>query len=77
MIGDAYVVAGGLMDNDKQDHVTAIVNMALDMLEETAKVESPRSKDTTLQVCVLKITYSRCTLPISVCRYELGFTRDQ
>ena len=55
MIGDAYVVAGGLMDDDKQDHVTAIVNMALDMLEETAKVESPRSKDTTLQVCVLKI----------------------
>lgn len=54
MIGDAYVVAGGLMDNEKQDHVTAIVNMAFDMIEETAKVESPRRKDTTLQVCLLK-----------------------
>ena len=55
MIGDAYVVAGGLMDNGTQDHATSIANMAFDMVEETAKVESPRSKDTSLQVCILII----------------------
>ena len=55
VIGDAYVVAGGLMDNETQDHATSIANMAFDMVEETAKVESPRSKDTSLQVCILII----------------------
>ena len=50
MIGDAYVVAGGLLNTGK-DHVTAIVDMAFDMREQTAKVKSP-SKDTGLQVCM-------------------------
>ena len=47
MIGDAYVVAGGLIDVDKD--ITAIVNMAFEMRDHTAKVKSP-SKDTALQV---------------------------
>jgi len=50
VIGDAYVVAGGLQGNEKENHVTAIINMAFDMREETTKVKIP-SKDSTLQVC--------------------------
>ena len=50
MIGDAYVVADGLLlGGEKEDNATAIINMAFDMREETAKVKVP-SKDTTLQV---------------------------
>lgn len=51
MIGDAYVVAGGLMENEKEDPLTAIVNMAFDMREQTSKVKSP-NKDAALQVHV-------------------------
>ena len=49
VIGDAYVVAGGLLGGEEEDQATAIINMAFDMREETAKVKIP-SKDTTLQV---------------------------
>ena len=55
MIGDAYVVAGGLTGNEKEDHLTAVINMAFDMRDETAKVKIP-GKDTTLQVRTAIVT---------------------
>ena len=57
VIGDAYVVAGGLLGSEKEDHATAIINMAFDMRDETAKVKIP-SKDTTLQVHTSTLKYS-------------------
>lgn len=49
VIGDAYVVAGGLLETEKKDHITAIVDMAFAMRDQTALIKSPR-KDIPLQV---------------------------
>ena len=48
-ISDACVIAGGVLDAEKKDHVTTIVDMALDMRDQTAKVKHPR-KNTAVQV---------------------------
>lgn len=49
VIGDAYVVAGGLK-NPKMDPVTAIVNFAFEMRENTAEILSPAGANTSLEV---------------------------
>lgn len=47
-IGDAYMVAAGLLDTAKE-HALAICSMAFDMMEEASKVMEPNNQ-TTLQV---------------------------
>ena len=49
VIGDAYVVAGGLKNPD-MDQVTAIVNFAIEMREKTAEILSPAGANTSLEV---------------------------
>ena len=51
VIGDAYVVAGGLT-NTGMDPVTAIVNFAFDMREKTAEILSPAEADTSPEVFI-------------------------
>ncbi len=48
-IGDAYMVAAGLLDTSTS-HAMAITNMAFDMREEAGKVMKPTT-DEQLQVC--------------------------
>ena len=49
-IGDAYMVAAGLLETS-QNHAEAVTNMAFDMREEAGKVTKPTSDDA-LQVIV-------------------------
>ena len=48
-IGDAYMVAAGLLDTSKE-HAEAITNMAFDMRDEAGKVMKPTSNEP-LEVC--------------------------
>lgn len=43
-IGDAYMVAAGLLDTS-QDHAEAITNMAFDMREEASQVKEPANEE--------------------------------
>ena len=55
-IGDAYMVAGGLMDTSP-NHAEAVTNMAFGMREEASKVMEPNDQKPlqVSDVCLLEL----------------------
>lgn len=56
-IGDAYMVAAGLLETSK-NHAEAVTNMAFDMREEARKVTKPTSDDALQVKLCLEFSYT-------------------
>lgn len=61
-IGDAYMVAAGLLDTHVK-HAEAVTNMAFGMMQEAGKVMEPTNK-TPIQVQIFKCQLSEYAWPV-------------
>ena len=72
MIGDAYVVTGGLTDNAGLDLATAIVKFAFEMREQTTKVASPADINASPEVCITEKYVHMCVYLYSTTQIRIG-----
>lgn len=67
-IGDAYMVAAGLLDTPT-DHAQAVTNMAFGMMMEAGFVMEPNNQ-TPLQVSKTHYIHRPCVIALCDCRLE-------